>query len=128
LRVPGRRHARPGLGDEAAGEDDRDDHVQVLETGWQQHRIDQIEHVADVIVGGDFRDPEQGLAVFSRVRWNDRSDALCMKNRANAARPKSAIAILPLRPFGESAKVAHTARKPARKDGKSHPNGESLLR
>jgi hypothetical protein len=36
---------------------------QVLETGSQQRRIDQIEHVADVIVGGDFRDPEQGLAV-----------------------------------------------------------------
>src|SRR5271163_288087 len=56
---------------------------------------------------------------FSRVRWNDRNDALCMKNRAKAARPKSVIAILPLRPFRGSGKVAQTARKPARRDGKS---------
>jgi hypothetical protein len=37
--------------------------LHALETGSQQRRIGQIEHVADVIVGGDFRDPEQGLAV-----------------------------------------------------------------
>src|SRR5271163_1438280 len=36
--------------------------LHALETGSQQRRIGQIEHVADVIVGGD-RDPEQGLAV-----------------------------------------------------------------
>jgi hypothetical protein len=31
--------------------------------GAQQHRIGRVKHVADVVVGRDFLDPEQGLAV-----------------------------------------------------------------
>src|SRR6266700_6412753 len=42
-----------------------------------------------------------------------------MKNIAKADRPKSAIAILPPRPFRGSGKVAQTAFKSARRDGKS---------
>src|SRR3990172_10986074 len=41
------------------------------------------------------------------------------KNIAKADRPKSAIAILPPRPFRGSGKAAQTAFKPARTDGKS---------
>src|ERR1700730_11670227 len=37
--------------------------LQALETGLQQRRIGRVEHVADVIVGRDFLDPEQALAV-----------------------------------------------------------------
>ena len=46
-----------------------------------------------------------------------------MKNIANADSPKSAIAILPPRPFRESGKAAQTAFRPARKDGKSFIHG-----
>ena len=46
-------------------------------------------------------------------------DALCMKNMENADRPKSAMAILPPRPFRGSGKAAQMAFKPARRDGKS---------
>src|SRR5712692_8315285 len=42
-----------------------------------------------------------------------------MKNIAKADRPKSAMAILPPRPFRRSGKVAQAAFKPARRDGKS---------
>src|SRR5512136_2114764 len=42
-----------------------------------------------------------------------------MKNIANADRPKSAMAILPLRPCRGSGKAAQTAFKSARRDGKS---------
>src|SRR5258708_13050946 len=42
-----------------------------------------------------------------------------MKNIAKADRPKSAMAILPPRPFRGSGKVAQAAFKPARRDGKS---------
>src|ERR1700693_4860814 len=42
-----------------------------------------------------------------------------MKNIAKADSPKSAIAILPPRPFRESAKVAQTAFKCAKSDGNS---------
>src|SRR3979490_2988365 len=42
-----------------------------------------------------------------------------MKNIANADRPKSAIAILPPRPFRGSGKAAQTAFKSVRSDGKS---------
>src|SRR5580700_774899 len=37
--------------------------LHALEAGLQQRRIDAIEHVADIIVGGDCPDPEQALAV-----------------------------------------------------------------
>src|SRR5208282_4313103 len=46
---------------------------------------------------------------FSSVRWKDRNDAHCMKNMANAGRPKSAMAILPLRPLRGSGNAAQTA-------------------
>ncbi len=42
-----------------------------------------------------------------------------MKNIAKADRPKSAIAILPPRPFRGSGKAAQTAFKSVRSDGKS---------
>src|SRR5260370_26283009 len=42
-----------------------------------------------------------------------------MKNIAKADRRKSAMAILPPRPFRGSGKVAQAAFKPARRDGKS---------
>jgi hypothetical protein len=42
-----------------------------------------------------------------------------MKNIAKAERPQSAISILPPRPFRVSGKVAHTAFKPDRREGKS---------
>jgi hypothetical protein len=42
----------------------RDEHLlHALETGLQQRRIGGVEHVADVVVGRDFLDPEQSLAV-----------------------------------------------------------------
>ena len=44
---------------------------------------------------------------------------LCMKNIAKADKPKSAMAILPPRPFRGSGKAAQTAFKPARRDGNS---------
>jgi hypothetical protein len=37
--------------------------LHALETWLQQHWIGGIEHVTDVIVGGDFPDSEQGLAI-----------------------------------------------------------------
>jgi hypothetical protein len=42
-----------------------------------------------------------------------------MKNMAKAESPKSAIAILPPRPFRRSGKPAQTALKPERRDTKS---------
>jgi hypothetical protein len=42
-----------------------------------------------------------------------------MKNIAKADRPKSAMAILPPRPFRGSGKAAQRAFKSARRDGKS---------
>ncbi|MGO9772503.1 MAG: hypothetical protein ACLPSW_23725 [Roseiarcus sp.] len=42
-----------------------------------------------------------------------------MKNIAKAERPKSAISILPPRPFRVSGKVAHTAFKPETREGKT---------
>jgi hypothetical protein len=42
-----------------------------------------------------------------------------MKNIAKADKPKSAMAILPPRPFRGSGKAVQTAFKSARRDGKS---------
>src|SRR3984957_15936251 len=56
---------------------------------------------------------------FSIVRWEARNDALCMKNIANADRPKSVAAMLPPRPFRGSGKVAQTACNSDRREGKS---------
>ena len=42
-----------------------------------------------------------------------------MKNIENAARPKSAISILPPRPFRASGKLAHMAFRPDRREGRS---------
>jgi hypothetical protein len=52
-------------------------------------------------------------------RWNARNEALCLKNRANAEGPKSAIAMLPRRPFRASGEPVQTVRNPARRGGKS---------
>src|SRR5208337_1851827 len=55
---------------------------------------------------------------LSSVRWKDTNDALCMKNMANAAKPKSAMAILPLRPLRGSGNAAQTAFRPDNSDAK----------
>ena len=44
---------------------------------------------------------------------------LCMKNIANADRPKSSTAMLPPRPLRKSGKVPQTDVRPERRDGKS---------
>jgi hypothetical protein len=43
--------------------------LQALEAGRQQRRIRLVQHVADVVVGGDFLDPEQGLAVRAALAF-----------------------------------------------------------
>jgi hypothetical protein len=45
---------------------------------------------------------------LSRARWNARNDALCIKNSAKADIPKSAIAMLPRRPFRGSGRPPRT--------------------
>src|SRR5580658_383907 len=56
---------------------------------------------------------------YSIVRWWARNDALCMKNIANADRPKSVGRNVPPRPFRRSGKVAQTACNSDRREGKS---------
>jgi len=101
--------------------------LHALETGLQQRRISGIEHVADVIVGRDFLDPEQSLAVRAPLALLqgalERQKRRVLHEKQGrqpfTTSPKSAIAMLPRRPFRGSGKPAHTARNPARRDGKS---------
>jgi hypothetical protein len=66
---------------------------------------------------------------FSSTRWNARKEALCMKNMAKADRPKSATAMLPLRPFRGSGKPVQTERKTCQqRRQQNHPYGESSFR
>ena len=98
--------------------------LHALETGLQQRGVRLVERNADIIVGGNSADAEQGLAVGAALSLLQRAlkgqnDELCTKNIENAVKPKSVIAILPPRPFRKSGKVTQAAFKPHRREGKS---------
>src|SRR3990172_2877612 len=46
-----------------------EERFQALETGLQKHWVRLVEHIADVIVGGNFADPEQRLAVGAAMAF-----------------------------------------------------------
>src|SRR5271155_1206358 len=108
--------------------------LHALETGSQQRRIGQIEHVADVIVGGDFRDPEQGLAVRPPLAFLkgalERQKRRALHEKQGEGRQTEIrhrdIAAPPLPGVRKSrADRAQTSQKGWQK---FHPNGESFLR
>src|SRR3981081_1054839 len=94
---------------------------QMPEAGCEQRRVRFVEHVADVIVGRNFLDAEQTLAIrpalaFLQSALKGQERSALHEKHAKAERPKSATAILPPRPLRESGKAAQTAFKPARRD------------
>ena len=108
--------------------------LHALETGSQQRRIGQIEHVADAIVGGDFRDPEQGLAVRPPLAFLkgalERQKRRALHEKQGEGRQTEIrhrdIAAPPLPGVRKSrADRVQTSQKGRQK---LHPNGESLLR
>ena len=108
--------------------------LHALETGSQQRRIGQIEHVADVIVGGDFRDPEQGLAVRPPLAFLkgalERQKRRALHEKQGEGRHTEIrhrdIAAPPLPGVRESR--AHRAQTSQKGCQKLHPNGESIFR
>src|SRR5450759_5201662 len=51
----------------------REQRFQALETGREQRRVRRVQHVADVIVGRNFPDPEQGLAIGAALAFLQRA-------------------------------------------------------
>ena len=106
---------------------------QTLETGREQRRVRLVEHVADVIVGGNFLDPEQGLAIGAALAFlqgaleGQKRGALHEKHRegrqAEIGHGDIAAASLPgVRKGGAN---GFQTRQKGRQ--KLHPDGESFF-
>src|SRR4029077_6473853 len=127
--VPGDQDSVAKPGEVLAQRCRREQLLHALETRLQQRRIGGVEHVADVIVGGDFPDSEQGLAVRAPMAFlqsaleREKRGALHEKQRK---RRKSevryrdvAAASLP----GVRKACAHHAQSTKKGRQKLHPNG-----
>src|SRR5580692_586987 len=127
--VPGDQDTVAKSGEVLAQRCRREQLLNALEARLQQRRIGGVEHVADVIVGGDFPDSEQGLAVRAPMAFlqgaleREKRGALHEKQRK---RRKSdvryrdvAAASLP----GVRKACAHRAQSRKKGRQKLHPNG-----
>ena len=104
-----------------------DEPLHALEAGLQQRRIGAIEHVADVIAGRDFPNPEQRLAVRAPLAFlqgaleREKRGALHEKQGKRRKAEVGHVAAAPL----PGIRKARADRAQSRKKGrqKLHPNG-----